>query len=104
MMVITADPVGGLERKVRERLRNDESHRCLSVALTEVALAAIHPARHLGVGRSESRGMLEDSIESATQAAVETLITRLEDLVESLPQGTVRELASEQVIAERGLE
>ncbi len=103
-MLMTADPCGVLERKVRDRLRDDESHRRVCEALTEVATAAIHPARHLGVGRAASRGMLEDPIESATQAAVETLILRLEDLVESLPSGTVSKLAGEQAMAERGLE
>lgn len=101
---MTADPCAVLERKVRDRVRDDESHRRLSDALTEVAIAAIHPARHLGVGRSASRGMLDDPIESATHAAVETLILRLEDLVETLPQGTICELAKEQALAERGLE
>jgi hypothetical protein len=48
--------------------------------------------------------MLDDPIESATQAAVETLIRHLDDLVESLPSATVSELACEQVVAERGLE
>jgi hypothetical protein len=86
------------------RVRNDESHRLLAEALTEVALAAIHPARHLGIGRSASRGMLEDPIQSATHAAVETLITHLEDLVETLPRHTIDQLADEQVAAERGIE
>jgi hypothetical protein len=101
---MTADPCGVLERKVRERVRDDDSHRRLSEAVSEVAIAAIHPARHLGVGRSASRGMLDEPIESATQAAVETLIVRLEDLVEMLPRGTICELANEQAMAERGLE
>jgi hypothetical protein len=48
--------------------------------------------------------MLEDSIEGATQAAVETLVDRLGDLVEILPRTAVEQLASEQVMAERGLE
>jgi hypothetical protein len=99
-----ADPSGALERKVSIRVRDDESHRRLSEVLTEVALAAMHPARHLGVGRSASRGMLEDPIESATNAAVETLILRLEDLVETLPRQTIDQLANEQVAAEHGLE
>lgn len=103
-MAMTADPSGVLERKVRDRVRDGESHRRLSEAVTEVAIAAIHPARHLGVGRSASRGMLDEPIESATQAAVETLIVRLEDLVEVLPRGTIWELANEQAMAERGLE
>jgi adenylate kinase len=103
-MAMTADPCGVLERKVSDRVRDDESHRRVSEALTEVAIAAIHPARHLGVGRAASRGMLDDPIESATQAAVETLIRHLDDLVESLPSAAVSELACEQVMAERGLE
>jgi hypothetical protein len=103
-MAMTADPCGMLERKVGDRVRDDESHRRVSEALTDVAIAAIHPARHLGVGRAPSRGMLDDPIESATQAAVETLIRHLDDLVESLPNATVSELACEQAMAERGLE
>ncbi len=101
---MVADPCVTLERKMRDRVRDDESHRRLVEVLTEVALAAIHPARHQGVGRSGSRGMLEDPIESATQAAIETLIARLEDLVESFPRTAVEELASEQLIAERSPE
>jgi hypothetical protein len=103
-MTMPADPCVQLGHKVSHRLHNDESHRIVTQALTEVALAAIHPARHLGLGRSASRGMLEDSIEGATQAAVETLVDRLEDLVEFLPRATVDELASEQVMAEHGPE
>lgn len=103
-MTILADPCVHLESKVNERLHNDESHRIVASALTEVALAAMHPARHLGIGRSASLGVLEDSIERATQAAVETLVDRLEDLVEFLPLSAVEQLASEQVMAERGLE
>ncbi len=103
-MIEVLDARATLERKLRERVRDDESHRLIAQAVTEVAAAAIHPARHLGVGRSASHGMLEDSIERATSAAVETLITRLEDLVESLPRATRDELANQQVIAELGLE
>lgn len=103
-MTMPADPCVHLGRKVSHRVHNDESHRIVTLALTEVALAAMHPARHLGIGRSASRGMLEDSIEGATQAAVETLVDRLEDLVAFLPRKAVDELASEQVMAERGLE
>lgn len=98
------DPCRSLERKVITRVRDDESHRRLSEVLTEVAIAAIHPARHLGLGRSASWGMLEDPIESATHAAVETLIERLEDLVETLPRQAIDQLANEQAAAERGIE
>jgi hypothetical protein len=98
------DPCRSLERKVSTRVRDDESHRRLSEVLTEVAIAAIHPARHLGLGRSASWGMLEDPIESATHAAVETLIERLEDLVETLPRQAIDQLANEQAAAERGIE
>ena len=85
-------------------MHDDESHRLVAAVLTEVAVAAVHPARHLGVGRSTSRGMLEESIERATQAAVETLILRLEDLVWFLPREVVDELVNEQLMAERGQE
>jgi len=102
--MLVADPGTSLERKVRDRLRDDESHRRVARVLTEVAVAAIHPARHLGLGRTESDGMLEEPIESATQAAVETLIAHLEDLVESLPRPTIEQLANEQLAAEFGLE
>ena len=74
-MTTTADPCEILERKVGQRVRDDESHRRLAEALSDVAVAAIHPARHLGLGRAVSQGMLEDPIESATHAAVEVLIT-----------------------------
>ena len=103
-MATVADSCAALEHKVSIRVRDDESHRRLSEALTEVAIAAIHPARHLGLGRSASRGMLEDPIESATHAAVERLITRLEDLVETLPRPMIDQLADEQVAAEHGIE
>ena len=103
-MATSADSCATLEHKVSSRLRDDESHRRLAEALTEVAVAAIHPARHLGLGRSVSRGMLEEPIESAAHAAVETLVTRLEDLVESLPRQTIDQLANEQLAAEHGIE
>jgi len=103
-MTMAVDPCVSLGRKVSQRVHDDESHRRVAAVLTEVAIAAMHPARHLGVGRSGSGGMLEDSIESATQAAVETLVLGLEDLVEFLPRSAVDELASEQVMAELGLE
>jgi hypothetical protein len=103
-MAIATDSYASLERKVGSHLRDDESHRRLTEALAEVAAAAIHPARHLGLGRSASRGMLEDPIESATQAAVESLIRDLEALVETLPRQTVDELVKEQVAAELGIE
>ena len=102
--MMVADPCVILERKVGNRVRDDESHRRVAEVLTQVAVAAIHPARHHGVGRSASPGMLEDTIASATQAAVETLVVHLEELVESLPRTTVEQLASEQVIAELGQE
>lgn len=102
--MLVADPSTTLERKVRDRLRDDESHRRVANVLTEVAVAAIHPARHLGLGRSAPGGMLEEPIERATQAAVETLIAHLEDLVESLPRPTVEQLANEQLAAEFGIE
>lgn len=103
-MTMTADPCVQLGHKVSHRVHNDESHRIVTQALTEVALAAMHPARHLGLGRSASLGMLEGSIEGATQAAVEALVDYLEDLVDFLPLATVDQLASEQVMAELGLE
>lgn len=103
-MQMVLAPYETLERKVRDRVRDDESHRRVAAALTEVAVDALHPARHFGVGRAASPAMLEHPIESATQAAVETLITRLEELVETLPRQSVQELASEQQLAELGLE
>jgi hypothetical protein len=103
-VVMTADPCETLERKVRMRVRDDESHRRLAEALSEVAVAAIHPARHLGVGCSAPGGMLENLIESATHAAVETLVTELEYLVETLPRGTLNQLVDEQLVAEHGFE
>jgi hypothetical protein len=103
-MVMVADSCATLERKVIIRVRDDESHRRLSEVLTEIAVAAIHPARHLGLGRLASRGMLEDPIESATHAAVETLIEGLEDLVETLPRLTISQLANEHLAAEHDIE
>ena len=103
-MAMVLDPTDILERKIRSRVRDDESHRRLAEALTEVAVAAIHPARHVGLGMAGSEGMLEAPIESATQAAVETLIAGLEDLVSSLPGATVERLANEQLAAELGFE
>jgi hypothetical protein len=98
------DPCVALERKVSLRVRDDNAHLRIAGVLTEVAVAAMHPARHLGVGRSASPGMLEDPIERATEAAVDMLIRRLEKLVEGLPARTVEELATEQRMAELGLE
>jgi hypothetical protein len=57
-MAMTVDTCETLERKVGMRVRDDESHRRLAEAVTEVAVAAIHPARDLGLGRSASPGML----------------------------------------------
>jgi hypothetical protein len=99
-----ADPCWILEHKVGMRVRDDETHRRLSEALTDIAVGAVHPARHLGVGCSAPEGMFEDSIASATQAAVETLVKRLEDLVEILPPQTVDQLVHEQLVADHGFE
>jgi hypothetical protein len=103
-MATTIDSYESLERKVGIRLRDDESHRRLAEVMTAVAVDAIHPARHLGLGRSASRGMLEDPIETATHAAVETLIARLESLLETLPRQAIDQLAVEQLAAEHGIE
>ena len=101
---MTADPCMSLEHKVGMRLRDDESHRRLAEAMTAVAVAAMHPARHLGVGPAPSAGKLEERIESATHAAVERLVTELEYLVETLPRQTIDQLVDEQLIAEHGFE
>lgn len=101
---MTADPCEALEHKVGVRLRDDESHRRVAEVLTEIAVAAMHPARHLGIGRAPSAGMLEEPIESATHAAVETLVTELEDLMETLPRQTIDGLVDEQRVAEQGFE
>ncbi len=103
-MAMTADPCMALEHKVGTRVRDDESHRRLAEALSEVAVAAIHPARHLGVGRATCAGMLEEPIESATHAAVERLVTELEYLMETLPRQTIDQLVDEQMVAEHGFE
>jgi hypothetical protein len=103
-MATSADSCATLEHKVSSRLRDDESHRRLAEALTDVAVAAIHPARRFGLGRSVSGGMLEEPIESAAHAAVETLVTRLVDLVETLPRQTIDQLANEQLAAEHGIQ
>ncbi len=98
------DPCLILEHKMGLRVRDDESHRRIAEALTDIAVAAIHPARHLGVGCSAPEGMFEDPIASATHAAVETLVERLEDLVETLPRQTVDQLVNEQLVADHGFE
>lgn len=103
-MATAMDACTTLERKISVRLRDDDSHRRLSEVVAEVAIGAIHPARHLGLGRSASRGMLEEAIASAAHAAVETLVTHLEDLVETLPRETIDHLADEQAAAEHGIE
>ena len=103
-MATTTDKYETLERKVGRRVRDDASHRRLAEALTEVAVAAIHPADCLGGSRPLSLGMLEYPIESATHAAVETLVTRLEDLVETLSSATIDQLTNEQMVADHGLE
>lgn len=102
-MTSAGDPCADLARKLRDRIRDDESHRRLVAALTEVAVEAIHPARHRGLGRAAS-GMLEEPIESAAAAALETLIWSLEELVERLPGSTIEALSSEQILAEMGRE
>ena len=103
-MVMTVVPRAALERKVRERARDDESHRRVAEVLTAVAVDAIHPARARGVGRSASTALLEEPIGRATEAAVEMLIAALEEFVETVPRTTVDELANEQLLAELGLE
>jgi hypothetical protein len=102
VMAMWADPCVILEHKVGMRVRDDDSHRRIAEALTDIAVAAIHPARHLGVGQGAPQGMFEDPIQSATQAAVETLVQQLEDLVETLPRQTIDELVDEQLVAEHG--
>ena len=103
-MTMVGNSSATLERKVRGRLRDDESHRRVAAALTEVAVAAIHPARHVGLGLPASGGMLEAPIQHATRAAVETLVADLEDLMASLPDLAVRQLANEQLAADLGIE
>ena len=105
-MTMSVDPCEVLERKIRTRVRDDESHRRLVEAVTEVAVAAIHPARHLGLGRSVSRGMLEEPIadRDARRGRDAGDFPLLEDLMETLPTQTLDELANEQRVAEHGLE
>jgi hypothetical protein len=103
-MVTALAPCAGLKRKVRERVRHGDSKRQVAEVLTAIAVNAVHPARHLGVGRSASNAMLEDPIERTTDAAVEMLIARLEELVDTLPRSTLEQLESEQLVAELGQE
>ena len=103
-MATNDDPCVLLEHKVRMRLHDDESHRRIAEAMTEITLAAIHPARHLGVGRSGPEGMFEDPIQSATETAVDALVERLEDLVETFPRQTIEQLMDEQRVADHGTE
>lgn len=104
MATAVADPYTTLERKVTRRLRDHESHRRVSAALAEVAVAAVYPARSHGAGERAMRGLFEDPVASATRVAVETLIDELEDLIDSLPPDAIDHLATNQVVADLGLE
>ena len=55
-MTMPADLFVNLGSKLSHRVRDDASHRIVAVALAEVALAAVHPARQLGIGRSGVAG------------------------------------------------
>ena len=104
MATTVVDPHADLERKVSRRLRDDDCHRAVANVLAQVASAAIYPAHHPLAGESGMTGLLEDPVASATHVAVETLIDELEDLLDALPRSTVNLLATEQLLAELGLE
>lgn len=104
MVMLAADPYIALEKKLVRRVRDDESHRRIASALADVARAAIHPARYAALDGRAMDSLIEDPVESATRAAVETLIDELEDLVESLPRSALDRLAAEQVMADLGFE
>jgi hypothetical protein len=104
MAVDVLDAHVTLERQLSRRLRDDESRRRVSTALSEVAAAAIHPASRWGPGGPRMTGMLEDPVASATRVAVETLIDELEDFVDSLPASILAGLAAEQLAADLGVE
>jgi hypothetical protein len=103
-MVMAADPCEALEQKIGRRVRDDESHRRITEAIAEVAVSALHPARHRGLGGSDPRGMLEDPVEQAARAAVETLLRQLDTLIDSMPRVAIDQLAREQVAADLGTE
>lgn len=104
MIMLAVDPYVALEQKLVRRVRDDDSHRRIVAALADVALAAMHPARHVALAGRAMDSLIEDPVESATRAAVETLIDELEDLVDSLPRSALDRLAAEQLTADLGVE
>ncbi|MFL5679898.1 MAG: hypothetical protein ACJ77B_04795 [Chloroflexota bacterium] len=104
MVIIAADPHVKLERRLVRRVRDDDSHRRIAAALADVAVAAIHPARRARLDGPAIDSLVEEPVESATRAAVETLIDELEDLLDSLPASAVERLAEEQLVADLGME
>ena len=104
MVMVATDPYAVLETKLTRRIRGDDSHRRIAAALADVAVAAIHPARRAGLDGRAMDALVEEPVESATRAAVETLIDELEDLVDSMPRSAIERLAAEQVLADLGVE
>ncbi|HKG57917.1 MAG TPA: hypothetical protein VKA85_11770 [Candidatus Limnocylindrales bacterium] len=104
MVMIAADPYINLEHRLTRRLRDDDTHRRIATALADVAVAAIHPGRHAQLADRVMDSFLEDPVENATRAAVETLIDELEELVDSMPVSALERLAAEQLTADLGIE
>jgi hypothetical protein len=103
-MTLALAPATGLERRIARRLHDRDAYHVVSVALTDVALRAIHPASVDGSAGPTAMGVLEDPVAGATRAAIETLIDELSDLVEELPASVVERLIAEQRSADLGLE
>ena len=87
-MTMPADPCVHLGSKVSHRVHNDKSHRIVTLALTEVALAAMHPAqpRHRTIGVAGSAGGFDRARDAGRG---ETLVDCLGDLVEFLPPAAI---------------
>src|SRR5829696_2339751 len=98
-MVMTADPHVALERRLTRRLRDDRTHRLVSVALAEVAASAIYPTDPAAASGPRVHALIEDSVASATRIALDTLIDEIEDLVDDLPAPMVDELVRAQLRA-----
>jgi len=103
-MVVAADPYAAFDTKLSRRIRDDDSHRRIAAALADVAVAAIHPGRRATLSGYTLDAFVEEPVELATRAAVDTLIDELEDLVDTLPRSVLDELAASQLTADLGIE
>lgn len=92
-----------VDRRMTTRLRDDSSHRRVLEALTDITAAAVYPDRYAH-GAYRSSGMLEDPIQTATRVAIDTLIDELEDVLADLSATTLDQFATEQRLADLGIE